>query len=159
MSDSCNPMDSGLPGSSVHGILQARILEWVAISFSDPGREPRLLALQADSLPTELLTKSPNSQISRTTYRLAMWPQGPGDTGTSPQNSTRPTACSHCSAKPGPPPPVSPRTWSSTRPCLDHRSPLTAAPKPLMLTTGEPPGRTAWQNCSWVRGQDSWGCG
>ena len=30
----CNPMDHGLPGSSVHGILQARILEWVAISFS-----------------------------------------------------------------------------------------------------------------------------
>jgi len=27
-------MDSSLPGSSVHGILQARILEWVAISFS-----------------------------------------------------------------------------------------------------------------------------
>ena len=34
MSDSCNPMDYSPPGSSVHGILQARILEWVAISFS-----------------------------------------------------------------------------------------------------------------------------
>ena len=30
----CNPMDCCLPGSSVHGISQARILEWVAISFS-----------------------------------------------------------------------------------------------------------------------------
>ena len=30
----CNPMDSSQPGSSVHGIFQARILEWVAISFS-----------------------------------------------------------------------------------------------------------------------------
>ena len=30
----CEPMDCSLPGSSVHGILQARILEWVAISFS-----------------------------------------------------------------------------------------------------------------------------
>ena len=29
----CEPMDYGLPGSSVHGILQARILEWVAIPF------------------------------------------------------------------------------------------------------------------------------
>ena len=29
----CNPMDCSPPGSSVHGILQARILEWVAISF------------------------------------------------------------------------------------------------------------------------------
>ena len=31
----CNPMDCSLPGSSVHGIFQARTLEWVAIAFSD----------------------------------------------------------------------------------------------------------------------------
>ena len=30
----CSPVDCSLPGSSVHGILQARILQWVAISFS-----------------------------------------------------------------------------------------------------------------------------
>ena len=30
----CDPMDCSLPGSSVHGIFQARILEWVAMSFS-----------------------------------------------------------------------------------------------------------------------------
>ena len=30
----CDPMDYSLPGSSVHGILQARTLEWVAIPFS-----------------------------------------------------------------------------------------------------------------------------
>ena len=30
----CDPMDDSPPGSSVHGIFQARILEWVAISFS-----------------------------------------------------------------------------------------------------------------------------
>ena len=30
----CDPMDGSLPGSSVHGIFQARILEWVSISFS-----------------------------------------------------------------------------------------------------------------------------
>ena len=29
----CDPMDCSLPGSSVHGILQARVLEWVAVSF------------------------------------------------------------------------------------------------------------------------------
>ena len=34
VSDSCDPMDCSLPGSSVHGIFQARILDWVAISFS-----------------------------------------------------------------------------------------------------------------------------
>ena len=30
----CDPMDYSLPGSSLRGILQARVLEWVAISFS-----------------------------------------------------------------------------------------------------------------------------
>ena len=30
----CDPMDSSLPGSFIHEIFQARILEWVAISFS-----------------------------------------------------------------------------------------------------------------------------
>ena len=34
MSDSCNPVDCSLPGSSVHGIFQSRILEWVVMSFS-----------------------------------------------------------------------------------------------------------------------------
>ena len=34
-------MDYSLPGSSVHGILQARILEWVAISFSRGSSQPR----------------------------------------------------------------------------------------------------------------------
>ena len=31
----CDPMDYSLPGSSIHGILQARVLEWVAIAFSN----------------------------------------------------------------------------------------------------------------------------
>ena len=31
----CDPMDCGLPGSSVHGIFQARVLEWGAIAFSE----------------------------------------------------------------------------------------------------------------------------
>ena len=37
----CNPMDCSLPGSSAHGSLQARILEWVAISFSTVSSQPR----------------------------------------------------------------------------------------------------------------------
>ena len=49
----CNPMDY-----TVHGILQARILEWVAFPPSpadlpNPGIEPRSPTLQADSLPAE----------------------------------------------------------------------------------------------------------
>ena len=51
-----------MPGSSVHGILQARILEWVAMLSSrdlpDPRVEPVSPALQADSLPTESPGKS-----------------------------------------------------------------------------------------------------
>ena len=37
----CHPMDCCLPGSSVHGISQARILEWVAIYFSRRPSKPR----------------------------------------------------------------------------------------------------------------------
>ena len=52
-----NPMDCNLPGFSVHEILQARILEWVASSFSSGFSWPRdwtqVQSLQADSLPSE----------------------------------------------------------------------------------------------------------
>ena len=55
----CDPMDYSLPGSCIHGILQARILEWVVISFSRGSFPPqglnpcllRPLHWPADSLP------------------------------------------------------------------------------------------------------------
>ena len=51
-----DPMDLSQLGSSVHGILQARVLDWIAIPFSgdlpDLEIEPRSPALQADSLPS-----------------------------------------------------------------------------------------------------------
>ena len=54
----CDPMDCSPPDSSVHGILQARVLEWVAISFtgdlSDPGIEP--ISLVSPALAGEFLT-------------------------------------------------------------------------------------------------------
>ena len=37
----CNPKDCSLPGSSIHGIFQARVLEWGAISFSRESFRPR----------------------------------------------------------------------------------------------------------------------
>ena len=52
----CDSMDCRPAGSSVHGILQARILEWVAFPSRDlPNTElkPRSPAWQADSLPSE----------------------------------------------------------------------------------------------------------
>ena len=48
----CDPMDY-----TVHGILQARILEEVAFRFANPEIEPRSPAKQVDSLPAELLGK------------------------------------------------------------------------------------------------------
>ena len=36
----CNPMDCSLPGSSVHGIFQSRVLEWVAVFFSRGSSQP-----------------------------------------------------------------------------------------------------------------------
>ena len=52
----CDPMDCSPAGSSAYGILQARILEWVAIPFSrgsSPPRDRTQVSLQADSLPSE----------------------------------------------------------------------------------------------------------
>ena len=53
----CNPMDSSPPSSSVHGILQARILDLVVISFfrgcSQSRDQTESPTLQADSLPSE----------------------------------------------------------------------------------------------------------
>ena len=54
----CDPMDCSRPGFSVHEILQARILEWVTISFSrvylsKSGIKPGSPAMEADSLPSE----------------------------------------------------------------------------------------------------------
>ena len=58
----CNPMDCSPPGSSVHGILQARILQWVAIPLSknlhDSEIKPRSPVLQADYLLLENSAKS-----------------------------------------------------------------------------------------------------
>ena len=65
----CDPMDCSLPGSSLYGILQARILEWVAIPVSrglpDPGMEHESLHLlhwQAVSLPLLPPGKPPNTR-------------------------------------------------------------------------------------------------
>ena len=86
-------MDCSLPGFSVHGISQARILEWVAISssrgcFLNPGIKPRSLALQAVSciaggfFPTEQLREPITvcqsvSQFSRSVMSNSLRPYEP----------------------------------------------------------------------------------
>ena len=82
--DSCDPVDGSPPGSSVYGILQARILEWVAVLFSRgifpaSGTEPRSSALQADSsltAPCRFIQCPVLSGGERKTscfWRLALW--------------------------------------------------------------------------------------
>ena len=65
----CDPIDY-----TVHGILQARILEWVAYPFSRGSSQPRIEAgspaLQADSLPTELSGK-PIYEVSQSVSSVA----------------------------------------------------------------------------------------
>ena len=57
VSNICNPVDYSPPGFSVHGILQARVLEWVAISFSRGSSQPRdptqVSHMKADALTSE----------------------------------------------------------------------------------------------------------
>ena len=42
----CDSMDCSLPGSSIHGIFQARVLEWGAITFSKEGRENKMKKIE-----------------------------------------------------------------------------------------------------------------
>ena len=63
----CSPMDCSLLCSSVHGISQARILEWVAISFSKASSQPRdqtqISCLEDGFFTTEPPGKLPNTAI------------------------------------------------------------------------------------------------
>ena len=72
----CDPMDLSPPGSSVHEISQARILERVAISFFKESSQPRdqttSPALQADSLPTKPGGPPRGSQGDPTKLRKGM---------------------------------------------------------------------------------------
>ena len=60
----CDPMDCSPPGSSIHGILQARILEWVAISFSRGSSRPRDQT-QVSRIAADALTSEPPGKQSR----------------------------------------------------------------------------------------------
>ena len=71
----CDPVDYSPPGSSVHGVSQARILEWVAISFSRGFSEPRdwtrvsciagrfLYCLSHQGVATRLKSGAPESSV------------------------------------------------------------------------------------------------
>ena len=71
VSDSCNLMDCSLPGSSVHGTLQARILEWVAVRFSRQSSQSRnqtLVSLTAGRFFTIWTTRRLNHRPKRSGF-------------------------------------------------------------------------------------------
>ena len=75
----CDPMNCSLPGPSVHGILQSRILEWVVIpsppgDLPKPGIEHRSPAWQADSLPREPSGKPMNTGVSSLSLLQRIFP-------------------------------------------------------------------------------------
>ena len=78
-------MDGSPPGSSVHGISQARILEWVAISFSkdlpDPGIKPASAALAGGGF---FISEPPGKPGSGIKFNQVVWWICPGFTFQSP---------------------------------------------------------------------------
>ena len=74
----CNPMDCGPPDSSVHGILQAGILEWLPCpppeDLPDPGIEPMSPELQLDSLQYKTKSSKKIFKLKIKTY-LVDWSQ------------------------------------------------------------------------------------
>ena len=74
----CDPLDY-----TVHGILQARILEWVPFpspgDLSNPGIEPRSPALQADSLPAEPQGKPKNTGVGGLSLLQGIFPTQEGE--------------------------------------------------------------------------------
>ena len=84
VSDSLQPVDCSPPGSSVHGILQARILEWVAISFSNAwkwkGKVKSLSHVRLFATPWTVACHAPPSMgFSRQEYWSGLPLPSPGD--------------------------------------------------------------------------------
>ena len=96
VSDSLQPMDCSPPGSSVHAILQARILECVAISFSrdlpNPGMEHWSPTLQAGSL----LSEPPAKPTVKAKEKLILEAHRGSAQITTCTHSTPPRSHGHC---------------------------------------------------------------
>ena len=77
----CDPMDCGPPDSSVRGILQARILEWVAVPFSRGSSQPRDWT-QVSHIADSLLSEPPRKPLrynqfsSVAVVSSSLWPHG-----------------------------------------------------------------------------------
>ena len=60
-----DPMDCTLPGSSIHGIFQARVLEWGAIAFSDQSEWPSSKSLQITNAGEGVEKREPSYTVGR----------------------------------------------------------------------------------------------
>ena len=72
-----NPMECSLPGSSVHGIFQAKVLEWVAIAFSNQGSPDGKIRSPSRKLKKKRSLKSSNFDhelLSAMAQCLEVWP-------------------------------------------------------------------------------------
>ena len=70
----CDCMDYNHPGSFVHGIFQARILEWVDMPSSKGSSQPSSPALQTDSLPSEPPGKPKNTEEGNLSFLQGIFP-------------------------------------------------------------------------------------
>ena len=88
-----NPIDCSLPGSSVHGIFQARVLEWGAITFSVTGhtqlqiKAPPSIQIKAGEIP---LRKKASGGTSLVVQWLRLCAPNAGGLGSIPGRGTRP---------------------------------------------------------------------
>ena len=71
----CNLMDCSLPGSSVHGILQAGVLEWVIIFYSRGCSRLDLKSLVSFALRSGFITTAPLGKLQKTHRHLKISPQ------------------------------------------------------------------------------------
>ena len=73
----CNPMDCSLPGSSLHGIFQAIVLEWIAISFSRGSSQPRdwtwVSRFVDRCFPIWAMRKIKRIQIKNEFFQILVW--------------------------------------------------------------------------------------
>ena len=150
----CDPMDCSLPGFSVHGIFQVRVLEWVAISspgdLPDTGIKLGSPALQTDTLPSELPGK-PTKHIRQSQNSIGIMKKRNHDlrifwslTPTWEHSLTlSPLFCNggatHWQI------PLVTRTWSSSRQFLSTTSPYLPWPSqfPQQLCGSDPKGVSA----------------
>ena len=80
-----NPMDCSLPGSSIHGIFQARVLEWGAIAFSG-GQKNWTFVGKVMSLLLNMLSRLVITFLPRSKSLLISWLQSPSAVILEPKN-------------------------------------------------------------------------